>query len=143
MLKCSHQTLVYLSGLIWLAVWIFLLRLGLGLLLGESLESLTLTLVGVSAFVIGYFKGRYVLGKSATRGIDRIRQMPNPTSIGNIYSLKYYLLLGGMILLGISIKYLGLPNAVRGFVDIAIGMALLTGALIYFRHAGEMRLSGT
>lgn len=139
MLKCSHSTLVYLSGLVWLIVGISLLRLGLGLLMVSEMEATLLTCVGVAAFVIGYFKGRFVLGKSAHKGIERIRQMPNPVSITRIYSPKYYLLLGGMIFLGISIKYLGIPTDLRGFIDVTIGMALLTGALIYFRHAGEMR----
>ena len=139
MLKCSHSTLIYLSGLVWLIVGISLLRLGLGLLMGSELEATVITLIGVAAFIVGYFKGRFVLGKSANKGVERIRQMPNPVSITQIYSPKYYILLGGMILLGISIKYLGLSNGVRGFVDVAIGMALLTGALIYFRHAGEAR----
>jgi hypothetical protein len=141
MLKCSHATLVYLSGLVWLVVGIALLRLGLVLLMGSGMEATLLTIVGVAAFVVGYFKGRFVLGKSAVKGVERIRQMPNPSPISQIYSPKYYILLGGMILLGVSIKYLGLPNGVRGFIDVAIGMALLTGALIYFRHAAALRTS--
>ena len=139
MLKCSHTTLVYLSGLVWFAVGISLLRLGLGLLMASEMEATLLTFVGIAAFIIGYFKGRFVLGKSAVKGVERIRQMPNPVSITQIYSPQYYLLLGGMVFLGISIKFLGLSNGLRGFIDVAIGMALLTGALIYFRHAGEMR----
>ena len=84
--------------------------------------------------MIGYLKGKHVLGKSAVRGIERIRAFPNPTSLGNIYSAKYYVLLAIMIGLGLSIKYLGLPHDVRGAIDVAIGAALINGALIYFRN---------
>lgn len=156
MFKVSHTTLVYISGLIWLAVGFMLLRLGLTLLVGSAtdstgffplttflstymgLNSAVLLLVGC-AFFIGYMKGRFVLGKSAHRGVERILSFSNPTNLGNIYSLKYYILLGGMIALGVSIKYLGIPNDIRGLVDVAIGVALLTGASIYFRHAVALK----
>lgn len=151
MLKLSHTTLVYISGIVWLVVGLMLLRLGLTLLVGTAtdpsgyfplaafmsgyvgLNGALMLLVGL-AFLIGYLKGRFVLGKSAQKGVERIKSFPNPTSLGNIYSLKYYLLLGGMVALGISIKYLGIPNDIRGVVDVAIGIALLTGASIYIRH---------
>jgi hypothetical protein len=89
--------------------------------------------------VVGYFKGRHVLAKSAEKGVQRLRQFPNPTPLSSIYSAKYYLLLGGMMGLGFSIKFFGLPNDIRGFVDVAIGLALLYGATIYFGHALVMR----
>ncbi len=152
MLKLSHRTLIILSGMVWLAVGCSLLWVGLHLLIeGTQLENslkyplftkmapyiggveqaaLALIVLGL---YIGYMKGRFVLGKAAAKGIDRIRTFPNPTSIRDIYSRKYYLLLGGMVLLGMSIKWLGVPQDVRGFVDVAIGSALINGALHYFR----------
>lgn len=155
-MKLSHAKLIALSGAVWFAIGVYLLNLGLNLLivntsaentllsdypLLRSLESVTgsiqaaaLTLV-IIALAIGYFKGRYVLGKSAQRGVDRIQKMPNPAPLSKIYSGKYYILLGSMIALGISIKYLGLSNDIRGFIDAIIGAALINGAMIYFRLA--------
>ena len=156
MLQVSHKTLIYLSGLIWFIVGFLLLRLGLNLLMsitpGEAttLPLISLLLPFVSqhnqaitavlcfACVIGYLKGRFVLGKSVQKGVVRIVSFPNPTSLGNIYSLKYYLLLGGMVGLGMSIKFLGLTNDVRGLIDVAIGIALLVGAMNYFRQASSL-----
>lgn len=161
MFKVSHAVLAVVSGLVWMAVGLWLLPLGLNLLLTSIrqdmlIESSNYPLIGslapyvggweqtvlilVSAgLFIGYFKGRYVLGKSAKRGVERIATFPNPTSLSNIYSLKYYLLLGAMIGLGVSIKFFGLANDIRGFVDVAIGAALINGALIYFRCARDLR----
>lgn len=161
MIKFSHATLTAVSGFIWLAIGGFLLSLGLRLIVGSiqpefayfekrfpildtlapyfgGIEQAALLLI-VLCLLIGYLKGRYVLGKSARSGVARLLTFPNPTSIGNLYSTKYYILLGGMVGLGMSIKYLGLPNDVRGAVDVAIGAALINGAMIYFRLAYAIR----
>lgn len=159
MLKVSHATMITISGAIWLAIGLMLLRMGVNLLLppaAQEGESFYLPLVQsmapyfgglkgallgllLFALVVGYLKGRFVLGKSARKGVERILSFPNPVSIVQIYSPKYFILLGLMVLLGISIKYMGLPNDVRGAIDVTIGIALLTGALIYFRYAGILR----
>ena len=155
-MKLSHAKLIAISGAIWFAIGVYLLNIGLNLLVANtasdqvlvseypllhsiapylgSIQTAALTLV-IVALAIGYFKGRYVLGKSAEKGAQRIQSMPNPAPLSKIYSPKYYLLLGGMVALGISIKYMGLSNDVRGFIDTIIGAALINGAMIYFRLA--------
>lgn len=149
-MKLSHASLAFLSGLIWMAVGCFLLTLGLRLLLEENqaaqplvdllspylggAEQVALLLVALGLGV-GYMKGRHVLGKSANKGIDRIKTLPNPAPISQIYSAKYYLLLGGMMALGMSIKFFGIPNDIRGTIDVAIGAALIQGSLVYARFA--------
>lgn len=158
-MKLSHTKLIMISGLVWFGIGVYLLQLGLNLLLGGvnadlsasqypllralspytgSLETAAIVLVVIALF-IGYFKGRYVLGKSAKRGVDRIRSFSNPAPLQNIYSAKYYILLGSMVALGISIKYMGLNNDVRGLIDAIIGSALINGAMIYFRLAQSTR----
>ncbi|MCE5317588.1 MAG: hypothetical protein LLG04_09565 [Parachlamydia sp.] len=149
MLKMSHAALAMISGLIWMAVGCSLLSLGLKLLLGNDsamplIQSLSpslggaqqvaLLLVAVGLFV-GYMKGRHVLAKSASKGIERIKTLPNPASLAKIYSPGYYLLLGGMMFLGMSIKFFGIPSDIRGMIDVAIGAALIQGSLVYIRFA--------
>ena len=152
--------MIILSGLIWFGAGFYLLQLGLSLLLtgvnvstelstnfplinflSEHLgsgEIAALILIAV-ALCIGYFKGYYVLGKSAHRGVARILTFPNPAPLSRIYSAKYYILLAFMMALGVSIKYLGLDNDVRGFIDAIIGSALINGAMVYFRLAQTLR----
>lgn len=150
-MQFRHATLITISGLIWLAVGTFLLSLGLNLLVGtiQSTESphplldlltfLTaeqnVILLISLALAIGYFKGKYVLSKSAQRVTTRICSFPNPTNLKNLYSMPYYLLIGGMMALGMLIKIFGAPSDIRGFVDIAIGTALINGSMLYFRLA--------
>lgn len=152
MIKLKHTSLIVISGLVWMGIGIYLLQLGLSLLVFPaqqqevssypvvnfishyigSVEGAVLALV-VFALYVGYLKGTYVLGKSARKGVERILSLPNPASILLIYSAKYYILLGAMMALGISIKYFGLVGDVRGIVDTIIGSALINGSMLYFR----------
>ena len=154
-MKLSHSKMILLSGMVWFAIGLYLLQLGLNLLIGginadlsakdiyplihilkkffSSVESASIALLSVALF-IGYLKGRYVLGKTAVKGVQRILSFPNPAKISQIYDAKYYILIGCMICLGVSIKFFGLSNDIRGAIDVAIGSALINGALVYFRH---------
>ena len=157
MLKLRHPTLILISGLIWFAVGLFLLPLGLNLITaaaqtegaamasypilnfighyaGRDQAALLLIVLGL---LIGQLKGKHILGKSARKGVERILTFPNPTSLANIYNKKYYILLGSMVGIGFLVKLL--PTDIRGFVDVIIGAALINGALVYFHSAYELR----
>ncbi len=157
MLKLRHSYLLFLSGLLWMVVGCFLLPLGLNFIVEALLkknadnyypvlhflspyvggnESAALFWISVS-LVLGIIKGRSVFAKSVQRSVVRIQALPNPASITKIYSPMYYLLLGSMFLLGFLFKFA--PLDVRGGVDIAIGCALIQGALLYFRQAWAAR----
>lgn len=157
MLKFSHATMIVLSGLVWFAVGVGLLSLGINILVESTIheqaataykplvsfftsfagskESAVMVLLAICLFV-GYMKGCYVLGKSAIKGVNRILTFTNPMHIKNIYSPKYYILLGSMMFLGMLAKLL--PTDIRGAVDVTIGAALINGAVIYFRSAYEV-----
>lgn len=155
MLKLSHCNMAFFSGAVWLAIGAFLLQLGLNLLFlpastGDSTPFLSLFLQYVSraeaaimitvvALYIGFLKGKHVLAKTANRTLAQIRSLPNPAPIHKMYDKKYCLLLGIMILLGMSIKYMGIPNDIRGTIDVIIGSALINGGVHYLRMGFEMR----
>lgn len=156
MLKCSHRTLIFLAGIAWLGIGIFLLSLGISFILQTvdapsfvppknqlsfvnllskyfaNPQNVASILLATSLF-IGYLKGRYVLSKSAFKQIARIKSLPNPASLKYLYSKGYYLLILSMISLGILLRFLPITIDVRGFVDVAIGSALINSAMIYFR----------
>jgi hypothetical protein len=148
MYKLSHRTLIILGGLIWLFMGIFLLTIGIRFILSSLVlppssftiqlmkftldHSQAMMLLVTTALFIGYLKGKYVLGKSAARQVARISQLENPTSLKNLYSKGYYLLILSMVGIGIAMRYLPLIE-VRGAIDAAIGSALIHGALHYFR----------
>lgn len=155
-MKFSHASLIALSGLIWLAIGAYLMPLGLNFIiqaaalpthvplmnallpLVQTYDKASILLVAAALF-IGYFKGRVILGKSVKRSTSRILSLPNPASLSKVYDWKYGLLIGLMVLIGISIKFFGTPLDIRGFIDVAIGSALINGAMLYFRAALEVR----
>jgi hypothetical protein len=153
MFKVSHATLIFLSGFVWLAVGCFLLPLGLNFivetLLKENsaqphpilsflasyvggLEPAALIWIAIT-LLIGFLKGRSVFAKSVNRSVNRILTLPNPAPLSKIYTLSYYILLGSMVLLGVLVRFA--PLDIRGGVDVAVGSALINGAVLYFRQA--------
>lgn len=151
MLKANHVTLVALSGLVWLIVGCVLLPLGLNFIIASILrenamqshpilnfltpyfgvDQSVLILVAF-CLLLGYFKGRYIFAKTVQRSVQHILKLPNPASILKMYTRKYYILLGSMVLLGMIVKMA--PLDVRGAVDVTIGAALINGAMLYFRQ---------
>ncbi|MDR3623933.1 MAG: hypothetical protein P4L16_02200 [Chlamydiales bacterium] len=158
MLKFKHSTLIVVAGLIWMAVGVYLLNMGLRLISEKALQHMaevhpTSLLSYLAAFaggiqeasvvlialamLIGYFKGRYVLAKTVHRMVARIREMPSPVALHRIYGARFYVLIAIMMGLGMLIRFFDTPADIRGAVDVIIGSALVNGALLYFRQAAE------
>lgn len=151
-MQITHRTAITLSGILWLSVGLMLLTIGLGLFNGilqglhvnlplMSFFSLftaepdyPLLFLIVAALILGHFKGRFVLKKSAQRAVSRIQTLNNPTPVTQVYSKAYFFLILGMMFLGFSIRWLGVPADIRGFIDVTVGAALINGSLIYFRY---------
>lgn len=161
MLKVSHAVLIGLSGFIWFCAGCFLLPLGIHLIIQTAQEiqlqneftsyvvhplshqlggvkAAALVLISLCLFV-GYFKGRYVLGKSAKRCAERILTFPNPIGLHQIYGIKYYIIVVVMMSLGMFVRYFGIAKDIRGVIDVIIGFALINGALITFRYAYQAK----
>lgn len=152
MFRYSHRTLIIIAGLVWFAVGTFLMTLGLRFLVeSASLQHAPLPLLSLfakwfgsfdyaailviaMALCIGFFKGRFVLSKSAARLITRIKSFSEPAPLAKIYNLPYLILLFCMAAIGFAIKYFEVPYDIRGMVDVAVGAALINGSMLYFRQ---------
>jgi len=139
------------SGLMWFVVGTFLLVFGVKLIVHASLEQgagafllgklhhvmkskeRAALLLLVLALVLGFMKGRLVLSKTVTRVVKRIAALPEPIKASQVYSIGYLALIGCMVLLGMSMKWLCIPLDVRGGIDVAVGSALMNGGMLYFR----------
>jgi len=158
MYKCSHFLMIVISGVIWSMVGILLMTLGMHHLMdalrlwdeviistSPSLIKMVsyvfhkpqqaLTAITAVCFLVGYAKGRFVLMRSVKSGVQRILAHPNPSEIKNIYAKKYYFLMALMMGLGMLLKVVKIPADIHGAIDLAIGAALIKGALGYFKYA--------
>lgn len=154
----APRLLIALSGVIWLGVGLFLFSIGSSFILRGCQEpasfsiarylartvkdpgQISVILLSTGIF-LGYLKGRFVLSKTAEKQVTRLLHLPRPVRIKQLYTKGYYLLLMAMIGLGIVLRYLPVSLDVRGTIDVAIGMALVSGAIQYFRRAISLPLS--
>ena len=149
----KHRGWVLLSGVIWFAIGAMLLYKGLrfislGILQPTSIcKSLSSvlgsaqragTILVAFGLLIGFFKGRFVLSKTVRRVVARILSLPLPIRPSQVYHPAYYLLIGAMLMLGLLFRYLPIPIDLRGMIDVAIGSALVNGALLYFRASAAV-----
>ena len=91
--------------------------------------------------IVGFFKGLFVLSKSARKNRSRIQGLESPVKIHQIFSKPFYGLIAGMMLLGILVRsfneYLGGYIVVAG-IYCAIGVALMVGSRVYWKSEGEV-----
>lgn len=150
MLLVKPKVASFFSGAVWLSVGMVLFTVGLRLLLisqgvEDSQVNLTTVLFNdsgkylnqilvllVIALVLGFFKGKYALSKTAFKHIDRLNQS-SKISVMQVYSSKQVILIGLMICLGIGMRVLGISLQVRGMIDVIVGVGLIQGSLTYFR----------
>ncbi len=161
-MKFKHRTLLTFAGLVWFAIGIFLLSLGIRFILETVRNPLLTDLPGrfsmlalTSSFIkernnavilmltfgllLGFLKGRMVLGKTVVRQVERISSLPNPAHIKHLYTKAHYILIASMIGLGVSMRFIPITLDTRGVIDVAIGSALMNGAMLYFRSAANYK----
>lgn len=126
----NHRAWIFVSGVVWAFAGALLLYKGLGFLELSRDEAGTKWLMG-AALLVGLLKGRFVLSKTAKRLVDRIASLPAPISARSVYPKSYWILLGSMVAMGMALKFA--PTVWRGAIDVAIGAALLNGAMYYFK----------
>jgi hypothetical protein len=148
----SKRTWFVISGITWLGIGIMLLMKGLRLTV-DAVEQTTvampllkfvlsiagtrhqaaLLLVCLGLF-IGFIKGRTVLAKTVARIASRINAHQKGLSLQQAYDRKYWIILSLMMSLGVIFRVFTIPADIRGLIDIAVGSALINGAILYFRH---------
>lgn len=116
----SPRTHLFFASALWTTIGLILLLRGLVYLKQE--EFLVGTLAG---FVLGVAKSRFILDKSAIKGVERIKQFGDNTCIGAVYSWRTWLLVMAMMMLGIVLRMSSVPAAVIGILCTAIGCSLV------------------
>lgn len=151
----KHRGWVVFSGCLWMGIGVFLLRKGLHFLNAARLDpdsiSVSLqgvlgsadqmsTLILVFGLLVGFLKSRFVFSKTVARVVHRIQSLPLPIRFSQVYTPAYWMIIGSMMMLGMVFRFLPIPIDLRGFIDVAIGSALMHGGIMYFRKAREMKI---
>lgn len=147
----SKHAWIIVSGIKWFAIGVMLLLKGLRLITAAAEHSAiqaplikyfqtfasnrhqaSLLIVCLGLF-IGFIKGRTVLAKTVGRITSRINLHSGGLTLSQAYDRKYWIVIGVMMALGMTLRFLPVPADIHGGVDVAIGSALINGAMIYFR----------
>ena len=153
-MKLSPRFAIFFSGSLWLSIGLLLIYKGIKHLFlaksihlteggGEPLISWingfaknpqkSVWLLMCIGLILGFFKGRVMMKRAVIRVVGRICSFTSNIPINALYSKGYLMLIGGMMLMGISFKFLPLSIDIKGFIDFTIGFALINGAMLYFR----------
>ena len=157
-MKIGHKLAIRLYGTLWFGVGLMLMFKAIPLIVNAATQknlplikvfqplvgngqqaALIIVVVGL---IIGMLKGKTVLAKAAKRSIDRVKEFPNPMPIARLFSLRYLLVLFIMMALGMGLRLFPIAEDIHGLIDLAVGSALIQGAIIYFRM-GSLMVRGT
>jgi len=126
----SRRAWISISGLIWAFVGVLLLYKGLQILGALSYPEQATWLVA-GGLLVGFIKGRFILSKTVNRITARLNSLEQPIRFVDAYPKSYWLLLSAMMGIGVLLRLV--PREVHGFIDVAVGSALINGAMLYFR----------
>jgi len=80
------------------------------------------------ALIVGVFKARFVLDRTAARIVRRIEERGDGRCLGGFLSWKSWCLVAAMMILGRLLRASPLPLLARGGIYLAIGAALLVAS---------------
>jgi hypothetical protein len=122
--------LIALSGLLWTAVGLGLCRLAyrwVSLLPGTS--AVAFGLAGVLLALLAY---RFSFSAIAAKNIARLCRLPAKGCLFAFQAWRSYLIIGGMVLLGIFLRHSQIPKAYLAIVYFAVGGALILASGLYY-----------
>ena len=130
----KKQTLIFIAGAVWLIVGSALLAKGVALILSVGALK-TLLLYTFAGLVLGVLKGRFAFFRSAMRTINRLMPMEGPIRLTQLYRIQDILLIAAMVALGRLLRLVHCPSGIHGLIDVAVGVGLVFGSVVYFRFA--------
>ncbi len=117
------------------------LALGIRGLINLDFSAWTGAVWAVAALIVGGFKGQFVLKKTACRAISRIIERGDDKCLGGFMSLKSWLLIASMIIMGKLLRASPLPHNLVWSVYVAVGAALSVSSRFFwqarFGHRAE------
>jgi len=127
----SKSVLITFAGIMWAAVGIMLIIMASAWLRFEAPQTaIRYIIFGLVLAIAIYFLGFH---KLAAKNLDRISAMKENNNFFSFISLKSYLIVPLMIILGISLRHSEIPKAYLAIAYIGMGGALFLSSTKYFR----------
>lgn len=95
-----------------------------------------LTVLGVA---LGIYKGWDILGPASRQNLLRLRRLPQPSPVWQVFSRTTWIIVALMMAMGIMLRVFPLPDPVRATVLIAVGIGMFIGAVNYVRLFGLVK----
>jgi hypothetical protein len=133
------NTRILLATLLWSGIGLMLLTRGVLTLSGSGRE----WWLGL-AVLLGTLKSRLVLDRVVLENMTRLRGLDGDRCIGGVYSVKTWLLVAAMIVLGRLLRLSPLPVWLIGLLYVTVGWALFwSSRLGWSAWRQSRRLSAT
>ena len=132
----SRRQHLLVAALLWILVGATLAVRGTSWVIRDEHTRWLFAAVLPLSIVAGYWKGAALMSKSAARAVERIRLLAERTPVWQLYSPSMYLLVAGMIGLGLASRWAGDQWPIRGYVGIlylVVGIGLITGSRAYWQ----------
>jgi len=126
----SRSTHLFMTAVLWTTIGLLLLAKGAYRLSFIADRQL---LIVLPAILVGSLKAYFILDKSARRGIQRILTFKDGTCLGAVYSVKTWIVVLCMMVMGVILRNSSLPIALLSFLYITIGWALLMSSRLAWK----------
>lgn len=120
--RVSPRTQLLAAGCVWSLMGALLCIKGVYAVRASSLA--TVFCVCVLGVILGVTKSCLVFDRAAAAIIRRIRQKPALTCLGGLFSVRNWMLIAAMMLLGKTISWLPLAMEWKGLVSVLVGSGL-------------------
>ena len=127
----SSRFQLFLAGAMWTAVGVGLASAGGYWLLTSAADKIFLTTV--LALGIGLGKSLLILDRAVNRLAKRIQLRGEDKCVGGFFSVKTWVLVAGMMLLGRFLRSSDIPREFMGVVYAGVGMGLLISSRIFWQ----------
>ncbi len=132
----SIRTHLFLAAMIWTAVGLSLMGFGIYWAYGRLPGWLL-----AASIIVGSGKSFYVLDRTARKNLSRISQFKDRTCIGAVYSIRMWLLIGGMVIMGRLLRFTAIPLEYIGLLYVTVGWALLLSSRLTWQRWSNCPLS--
>lgn len=130
--RVPKNILVIISGLLWSAVGIFLIRLAFGWIVDLSSNEIIFALV--AGLLLGSIIAHFGFNGLANKNIDRINQYQGKVCIWAFQKWTTYFLIAFMMSMGIFMRNIPyIPKFLLSPMYIGIGFALFVASFRYYR----------